>query len=292
MPVAPPLLLYLASLAGAIALLLMMPRWSRSTRVFGALIGAGTLGALWIGLWSALRSYGFVMDAGAVPFYYIFSALAIGAAVLVIASKKPVYSALWFIMVVLASAGLFLTLTAEFMAFAMVIIYGGAILVTYMFVIMLAAFSGDPEREEDLPEYDREWRDPAAAVVFGFVLLAMLLTVAFDGGRVRAEPGPTDATIIATTLPNRSSVKLAEAVVPALDPDELGSLDEITGGTDKNLTNTERVGLDLFESHPLGIELAGVILTVALVGAVVIARTRVPEEPIGGSGAGGGVAHG
>jgi NADH:ubiquinone oxidoreductase subunit 6 (subunit J) len=44
------------------------------------------------------------------------------------------------------------------------------------------------------------------------------------------------------------------------------------------LDNVERVGFDLFRSHPLGLELAGVILLVALVGAVVIARQKIGEE--------------
>ena len=47
------------------------------------------------------------------------------------------------------------------------------------------------------------------------------------------------------------------------------------------VTNTERIGLDLFMGHPLAIELAGVILLVSLIGAVQIARTRVPEEESG-----------
>ena len=58
-------------------------------------------------------------------------------------------------LVVLSSAGLFLTLSAEFIAFAMVIIYGGAILVTYMFVIMLASQSSPSGDLNEQPEYDR-----------------------------------------------------------------------------------------------------------------------------------------
>jgi NADH-quinone oxidoreductase subunit J len=46
----------------------------------------------------------------------------------------------------------------------------------------------------------------------------------------------------------------------------------------QKLDNVERVGMDLFESHPLGLELAGVILLVSLVGAVVIARKRNDPE--------------
>src|SRR5690606_18013423 len=53
---------------------------------------------------------------------------------------------------------------------------------------------------------------------------------------------------------------------------------EADAGPPASLASSERVGLDLFLSHPLGLELAGVILLVALIGAVVIARTQVPDE--------------
>src|SRR4030095_6722893 len=71
-------------------------------------------------------------------FFAVFSLIAIASAGRMITHNRPVYSALYFIMVVLSSAALFLMLQAEFMAFALVIVYAGAILITYMFVIMLA----------------------------------------------------------------------------------------------------------------------------------------------------------
>ncbi len=281
--VAPPLLLYFGSALGAVALLMVMPQARRGVRVLGTLLGAVVLGGLWLLLHQrfAAAGYGMQMDEGATPFYYVFSAVAVGAAVAVIASRKPVHAALWFIMVVLASAGLFLTLTAEFMAFAMIIIYGGAILVTYMFVIMLAASSGDPQHEEDLPDYDRNWRSPAAAVLCGFLLLAVLLSFAFEGRSPAPAPAPapgrgqmTDQQIIENVLTNRSEKRLAESLTPALSPGELEKMNEVAG-SQQHLNNVERVGLDLFEGHPLGLELAGVILTVSLVGAVVIVRLPV-----------------
>jgi NADH-quinone oxidoreductase subunit J len=64
----------------------------------------------------------------------------------------------------------------------MVIIYGGAILVTYVFVIMLAAQAGgqaaaEGQDPQTSPLYDREAREPAAAVIVGFLLLAVLLSI-------------------------------------------------------------------------------------------------------------------
>ena len=274
-----PYALYIASVIGALALLLMMPRRGYTPWLIGALLGGATLGGLWLVLARFLPpgeadvaqagttgSAGLV-PSGAMPYYYIFSFIAIGAAARVITHTRPVYSALWFVMVVLATAGLFVLLSAEFMAFALVIIYAGAILVTYVFVIMLASQPGEAGGESQAEAgADRVAREPAAAVMAGFLLLAVLLTVAFDGrGLSPSAPAPTDAQLIETVLTERPAARLAATTgeVPVANA---------------ALANAERVGLDLFRSHPLGLELAGVILLVSLVGAVVIARQRVEEE--------------
>lgn len=268
--------LYIASVVGAAALLLMMPRPGYNPRFLGGLLGAATLGGLWLYL-SREMPYETGLARSAMACYYIFSAIAIGSAVRVITHTRPVYSALWFVMVVLASSGLFLTLNAEFMAFAMVIIYGGAILVTYVFVIMLAAQAGDADAA-DSPEYDRVAREPLMAVAVGFLLLAALLSVAFNPNAIVPNPaarGLTDEQIISgdgAILPNRLDAALAGKLAGSAN----GISTEELAPT-RQLHNVERVGLDLFRNHPLGLELAGVILLVSLVGAVVIARKRVDE---------------
>lgn len=268
--------LYIASAVGAVSLLLMMPRQGFNPRAIGALLGAATLGGLWMILARHLPETLGLPNA-AMGYYYVFSGLAIISAARVITHTKPVYAALWFVMVVLASAGLFLVLDAEFMAAALVIIYGGAILVTYVFVIMLAAEAGDPSKENSTPEYERLAREPVGAIIAGFVLLASLLSVYFQPGAMPRNPlahEAGDKQLIAEYIPNRAPQRLAEEL-EARGRDVPASL--ITDGA--NIDNVERVGLDLFKSHPLGLELAGVILLVSLVGAVVIARKKVEDMP-------------
>lgn len=273
------LALYIASVLGAVSLLLIMPKQRGNLRLPGAVLGAATLGGLWLvlagGLPESLGGIGFPAFA----YYYVFSAIAIIAAVRVITHTRPVYSALWFVLVVTASAGLFLVLAAEFMAFAMIIIYGGAILVTYMFVIMLATQSQPADQPDVSPVYDRVAREPLAATVAGFVLLAVLLSVAFEP--MQADPqrtaGPSDAALIAAVLEDRPDLAATAESPAAADlpaQEQLGSAVE----AEASVSNAERVGVDLFMSHPLGLELAGVILLVSLIGAVVIAKTHVEEE--------------
>lgn len=282
--------LYLATVLGAAALYMMMPRRGYNPRKIGAFLGAATLGGLWLWLARpllALPSPG--LPGAALPYYYIFSAIGIAAAVRVITHTRPVFSALWFVMVVLSTAGMFLVLGAEFVAFGMVIIYGGAILVTYVFVIMLAAqseeaeTSGEADPQSKATEYERVAREPAVAVVAGFLLLAVLLDVAFRpmqanaaakgvssqqliaGAPAGPEAGPRQPAI----LTQRTAAQMVDG---AADEKEKAQLTALLGPDE--VSNVERVGIDLFRGHPLGLELAGVILLVSLVGAVVIARQR------------------
>ncbi len=195
------------------------------------------------------------MDQTAFVYHYVFGFIALAAGVRVITHTRPVYAALWFILVVLACAGLFLTLSAEFVATAAVIIYGGAILVTYMFVIMLASPPQDNAKHaddaQDAQGYDKIAREPLWACLTGFLLLATLLSVAFGG---QLPDGNADTLQTAATA----------GKVIALPVEKIG--------------NTQEVGLDLFQNHPFAIELAGVLLLVSLIGAVVIAKMRVHNE--------------
>ena len=282
--------LYIASVLGALSLSLMMPGPRPGIRFLGPMLGAAAVGLLWLyladgGFWDG-RALG--LSRGEFTYYYLFSGIAIVSAVKVITHTRPVYAALWFVMVVLASAGLFLVLSAQFMAFAIIIIYAGAILVTYMFVIMLASQS-DPDGHTG-QAYDKVAREPVLASAAGFLLLAVLLSVSFDyqtiqEARAPQDPTDTDAALIESTLGGRplhiqtiyrTSATGEPVPVPAVTPPP--NLDPT------RLANAERIGLDLFMSHPLGLELAGVILLMSLVGAVVIAKTRVPDEQHAASG--------
>ena len=100
----------------------------------------------------------------------IFGLGAIIGAVRLVTHPRPIFAAIYFVLVIVCSAGLFLVLRAEFMAFALIIVYAGAILITYLFVIMLAQEAS----AEGEAEYDRIPREPVAALVVGFVLLASI----------------------------------------------------------------------------------------------------------------------
>lgn len=103
-----------------------------------------------------------------VAFYYLASA-SLASAILAVTRKNPVHSMLWVLALFLHVAGIFLLLGAEFLAAVQVIVYAGAILVFYLFVMMILDLSG----EEARPRFGGHWPF-AAAVGFSFAALAWL----------------------------------------------------------------------------------------------------------------------
>ena len=101
-------------------------------------------------------------------FYYLALA-SIVSALLAVTRKNPVHSMLWVLVLFLHVAGIFLLLDAEFLAAVQVIIYAGAILIFYLFVLMLL----DLPDEEARPRFGNHWPF-AAAVGLSFAALAWL----------------------------------------------------------------------------------------------------------------------
>jgi NADH-quinone oxidoreductase subunit J len=253
-----------ATVVTGAALWLMLPRARMSLRPFGAL-----LGAIALGLWASLVAWpdGAVGDVA----FGLVAGVTLISAVGAVTFRNPVYCAIWFALTLLGTAGLFLLSGAQFLAVATIVVYAGAILVTYVFVIMLAAQASEPGETSNFVEYDAVAREPLVAVAAGFLLLAVLLSVAFSPRGMEArEAGPTDRQIIGTILTERPGAGAPAANGRPVPVAEL------------RLTNTERIGLDLFRGHPLGLELAGVILLVSLIGAVVIAMSEARRPGDGG----------
>ena len=148
---------------------------------------------------------------------------------------NPVYAALWFAMVILSTCGLFLMQGAAFISAATIIVYAGAIIVTFLFVIMLARQTGSSI-------YDKRFRNPLLSITMGGLLLAVLVYV-FK----QPVPAPLRA----------EAPMMLSAPLPA-DQSTLATL-----------------GRSLFAEHLWSVELAGVLLLVATFGTIIIAlQTR------------------
>jgi NADH-quinone oxidoreductase subunit J len=285
-----PLVLYVLCVLGGVGVCLALPRGGKRPQVLGALFAALVGGAAMValGLKAGQDRPNF--------FFYLFALIGVGAALRVITHPRPVYAALYFILTVLASAGLFVLLSAEFMAFALIIVYAGAILITYLFVIMLATQAPEEGQEENLAQYDTHAREPLAATVVGFMLLAVLTAMMFSGMKdlPRPERLPGDPVLgrmhakVERVLREEGLIEEGDEVAGIVDTS--GEILVIrTDGTSlriprekwpKSLAagNIESVGFNLLYEHPGGIEIAGVILLMAMLGAVVLSRKQVQAE--------------
>jgi len=223
---------YVAAAIGALAVFLALPREKRPVRGAAWILAAAAIGALvWV-----LQA---VASESTTVAFYVLSAITVGAAGRVVTHAKPVYSALYFVLVVIGTAGLAVIAGAEFLAAGLIIVYAGAILVTYVFVIMLAQQPGnvDGSRYGGALNYDTVAREPVAAVLAGFVLTATLAGV-IVGRPLKGVDGPI-----------------------APDPE-----------------NTLAIGRLMLSEYSVSVELAGVLLMVAMVGAIALSRRKVASE--------------
>jgi NADH-quinone oxidoreductase subunit J len=152
-------------------------------------------------------------------------------AVGVITSENPVHSALSLVGTLIGVAVLFIAQDAEFLAAVQVIVYAGAIVVLFLFVIMLIGV----DRSEDIQVEPLTGQRVAAAVT-GLVLAVGLVAVVTLGSVTGAPASP----------------------------------DPVSGGG----PNVEAIGRVLFTDHLLAFEITSVLLVIAVVGAVALARHR------------------
>jgi len=104
-------------------------------------------------------------------FFYVFSAIAVASALMVIASRNPVHSVLFLILCFVNSAGLFMLAGAEFLALILIVVYVGAVAVLFLFVVMMLDVDFASMRQ-GMPQY------APVGVVVGIILLLELLLVA------------------------------------------------------------------------------------------------------------------
>lgn len=238
-------LLYVVFALGGAGLYLCMPGRDKTASRSGGLVGlCAVIGLL------VLIGLKFMAPHATNVYFYTFAGLALVAAGKVVTHPKPVYSAVYFGLVVLCVAVLLVVQQAEFLAVALVIVYAGAILVTYAFVIMLAQQSGESA-------VDTRSRDPMVAVLIAFVTMAAM--TGRIGDLQQIAPSPWSGPPVTASADDKS----------------------ITDGQVERADNTVLVGRRLFGQYIVVVELAGVLLLVAMVGAIAIAKKSVPVHRIG-----------
>jgi NADH-quinone oxidoreductase subunit J len=162
--------------------------------------------------------------------FYFFAALAIVSAILVVTRRNVVQSAIFLVTALLATAGIFLSLNAEFLFIVQVILYAGGIMVLFVFVIMLINMDVSLHQVQ----FNKQW----------FVGIVIALAVG--------------AQLVLALVVSESKVSFGiPAPASALQP------------------STQLVGRVLFNEYMLPFEIASILLLVAMIGAVVMAKKRI-----------------
>jgi NADH-quinone oxidoreductase subunit J len=173
-------------------------------------------------------------------FFYLFSAVCVASAVMVIASRNPVHSVLFLILAFVNAAGLFVLMGAEFLAMILIVVYVGAVAVLFLFVVMMLDVDFAELRQGFLQYLP-------IGILVGVIFFVELVAV-------------VGAWVIGPALPQAIS-----SPIPA------------------NITNTEALGRVLYTQYVYYFEAAGLVLLVAMIGAIVLTlqhRVNVKRQSI------------
>ncbi|TLN05532.1 NADH-quinone oxidoreductase subunit J [bacterium] len=172
--------------------------------------------------------------------FYVFAAILIACATMVVTSRNPVHSVLYLILAFFNAAGLFLLAGAEFLAMILVIVYVGAVAVLFLFVVMMLDIDFTKLRE-GFQRYA-----PFGAIIGGILFLELVMVLSSwrfsgDAAELRLSPAPA------------------------------------------GITNTEALGRILYTDYVFLFQIAGLILLVAMMGAIVLTlreRTGTKRQSI------------
>jgi len=187
-------------------------------------------------------------------FFWIFGLAAIFAGLLTVMARNAVHSALFLISSLVSVAALFVLSHAEFIAGVQILVYVGGVMVLFLFVIMLVNVGAEERGREEIFNHQRQ---VTAALIFCFLLVGGVLYAVNRGysGLQVDHPKP------------------AAAEESRVDP----SQPKTATGTSQATRNTEGVGNNLYRYGSLPFEIASVLLLVAIIGSVILARTLKQE---------------
>jgi NADH-quinone oxidoreductase subunit J len=165
--------------------------------------------------------------------FYLFSAVLLFAAFRVITARNPVYAALYLVLAFFQAAAVWMLLKAEFLAISLVLVYVGAVMVLFLFVVMMLDINIDSVRQGFWKHF------PLAATVGALIALEMA-AVLMGGFRIADEP--------------RAPAAVAQ----------------VAGQAVEQYSNTKELGKLLYTEYLYPLEIAAVILLVAMIAAIAL----------------------
>jgi len=171
-------------------------------------------------------------------FFYLFASICVASAVMVIASKNPVHSVLFLILAFVNAAGLFVLMGAEFLAMILVIVYVGAVAVLFLFVVMML--------DVDFAELRQGFLNylPIGGLIGIIFFVELVMILVLGSGAI--------STVV--------SKPIADPIPPLAE-----------------VTNTEALGRILYTRYVYYFQAAGLVLLVAMIGAIVLTLRHKPN---------------
>jgi NADH-quinone oxidoreductase subunit J len=188
-------------------------------------------------------------------FFWFFSIAAILAGLLTVMARNAVHSALFLISSLVSVAALFILLGAEFIAGVQILVYVGGVMVLFLFVIMLVNVGAEEEGRAAM--FNRPPQVVAALVFLALLAIALVAYVIPKGAQALQK-------------------QKADQVAATRDAREQGLPTGATG-VSRLTRETERVGNSIYTYASLPFEVASVLLLVAIIGSVMLARTLKQE---------------
>lgn len=191
-------------------------------------------------------------------FFWVFAISAIFAALLTVMARNAVHSALFLISSLVSIAALFVLARAEFIAGVQILVYVGGVMVLFLFVIMLVNVGAEERGREEI--FNKQ-RQVTTSMIFCLLLVLGLLYAVNRGSAGLQKQNP---------------------VPPAAQSDDQGppqeaNLQKTATGTSLLTADTQNIGGSLYRFASLPFEIASLLLLVAIVGSVMLARTLKQE---------------
>ncbi len=190
-------------------------------------------------------------------FFWIFGLAAIFAGLLTVMARNAVHSALFLISSLVSVAALFILARAEFIAGVQILVYVGGVMVLFLFVIMLVNVGAEERGSEEIFNNQRQ---VTASLIFCLLLVGGMLysiNTGYQGLKARY-PATPDAVAAQESV--RDEAHAASAT-----------------GSSRITKDTESVGSSLYRYASLPFEIASILLLVAIIGSVMLARTLKQE---------------
>ncbi|HEY4423603.1 MAG TPA: NADH-quinone oxidoreductase subunit J [Pyrinomonadaceae bacterium] len=190
-------------------------------------------------------------------FFWIFGLAAIFAGLLTVMARNAVHSALFLISSLVSVAALFILARAEFIAGVQILVYVGGVMVLFLFVIMLVNVGAEERGSEEIFNNQRQ---VTASLIFCLLLVGGMLYSINTGYQGLKAKYPATPDAVAAQESVRDEAHAASAT-----------------GSSRITKDTESVGSSLYRYASLPFEIASILLLVAIIGSVMLARTLKQE---------------